>query len=188
MSKLKDHKSHPLTDQEVIDLVNGKAKVVTYDKLYKYKSIDDLLKPHGAVFLLYQQDRNYGHWVALFKREDRKGNVEIEVFNSYGQFPDDELFYTAKEKRKELNHDYPYLTRLLYKAPRNYDIIYNQYPFQKFGKGINTCGRHTVLRLLNKDKSLNEYVKWFTEEMGGNINSKKTDDFVTKETLFELKS
>lgn len=99
---LKDHKAHSLTDQEVIDLVKGKAKVVTYDQLRtfcKVKNIDDLLKPHGAVFLLYQQQKNHGHWVALFRRENRKGNVEIEFFDSYGIFPDEQLFWTDKTVR-----------------------------------------------------------------------------------------
>lgn len=185
---LQDHKGYALSDQEVIDLVKGKARVVLYEKLRKYKSIDDLLKPHGAVFILYQQDKNYGHWVALFKRENNKGNVEIEFFDPYGEFPDDQLFWTEKDKREELHHDYPYLTELLYKAPRNYDLIYNEYPFQKMGKNVNTCGRHAVLRLQHRNKSLNEYVKWFKNEMGGSLKSKKTDDFVTKETMFEIKS
>lgn len=183
---LKDHKAHSLTDQEVIDLVKGKAKVVTYDQLRKVKNIDDLLKPHGAVFLLYQQQKNHGHWVALFRRENRKGNVEIEFFDSYGIFPDEQLFWTDKTVRKQLHHDYPYLTKLLYKAPRNYDLIYNEYPFQKFGKGVNTCGRWCVHRLQNKDKSLNEYVRMVKAGNGGSVKTKKTDDYVTKETLFKL--
>lgn len=188
MSSLKEHKAHPLSDAEVVHLVKGKAKVVTYDQLHRYKTIDELLSPHGAVFLLYQQKPNYGHWVALFKRENNRGNVEIEHFDAYGVFPDDELFWTSKEERKKLKMDFPYLTKLLYEAPRNYDIIYNEFPFQKKGNGINTCGRHAVMRLQHKDKSLNEYVSHFKKLMGGKpINSGRTDDVVTEETYFALK-
>lgn len=186
-TELKRHKNYALSDQEVIDLVKGKAKVVTYDQLHKYGSINELLPgPHDAVFLLYQQDKSYGHWVALFKRTNKKGNVEIEHFCPYGTMIDDPLLWTTKSKRKELHMDYPYLSKLLLKAPRNYEIIYNQYPFQKMGKGINTCGRHAVMRLRHKDLSLNEYKNRFIKALGGNIRSKKTDDLVTELTMFEI--
>ena len=179
---LQEQKSHSLTDAEVLELVKGKAKVVTYDQLRRYDSIDQLLRPHGAVFLLYQQQKNHGHWVALFKRENNKGNVEIEFFDPYGFFPDEQLFWTDKEVRQQLHHDYPHLTKLLYKSPRNYDLIYNEHKFQKFGKGVNTCGRWCVHRLQNRDKSLQSYLGMVKNGTGGSIKTKRTDDYVTKET------
>ena len=186
-SELKKHKSHALTDEEVVDLVKGKAKVVPYDQLHRFKNIDELLKPHNAVFILYQQQKNFGHWVALFKRKSRKGNVEINYFDPYGNKIDEPLLWTSKAKREELNMNYPYLTELLLDAPRGYDINYNEHKFQKQGEGINTCGRHGVLRLQNKDLTLNQYVKMFEEVLGkGGIKSQKTDDLVTSATMFEI--
>ena len=182
MEELEIHKNHALTDDEVVALAKGKARVVTYDQLHRYKSIDELLEPHDAVFILYQRRKNYGHWVALFKRRDKHNNVEIEYYEPYGGMIDDPLMWTSKSKRKELNMDYPHLTKLLLEAPRNYNIIYNQYPFQKKGSGINTCGRHCALRLQHRDLSLNEYVKLF-----GNVKSPETDDLVTAATMFEIK-
>lgn len=179
--ELKKAKGYSLTDSDVVKLVDGKAKVVLYEDMKDYDTIDELLKPHGAVFILYQQQPNSGHWVALFKREDKHGNAEIEHFDSYGVFPDDELFFTEKRMRKRLHHDKPYLTELLYKAPRNYDLIYNEHPFQKYGKGINTCGRWAVHRLQHRDLSLKDYVKMF-KDAGISINSAKTDDIVTQAT------
>lgn len=179
--EIEKHKKYSLSDSEVMALVNGKAKVVMYDQLNSFKNIDELLSPYGSVFILYQKQKNFGHWCCLFKRRDKHGNVEIEYFEPYGHFIDEPLTWTSKESRKALNMDYPYLTKLLLESPRNYNIIYNEHPFQKMGKNINTCGRHCVMRLQHKNKSLNEYVKLF-----GNVNSKKTDDIVTAETMFDI--
>ena len=175
-------KAYALTDEDVVNAVKGKAKVVLYEDIKDYDSIDELLKPYGAVFILYQQKPSSGHWVPLFKRENNKGNTEVEFFDGYGLAPDEELFFTDKKMRKKLNHDYPYLTELLYNAPRGYELIYNEHPFQKYGKGIATCGRHCVLRLQHRNKSLEDYLRWFKSEMGSGINSEKTDDFVTEMT------
>ena len=144
-----------LDENEIMQLVDNKAKVVLYSDLYKYSNLRDLLAPHGAVFLLYQQRPEYGHWTVLFKQS----KDTIEFFDPYGVFPDDELQWTDSGMRNELNMNYPYLTALLYRAPVNYTITYNDHKFQTQGKGINTCGRWCAMRLALRDQSLKEFIK-----------------------------
>jgi hypothetical protein len=66
--------------------------------------------------------------------------------------------------------DYRYLTKLLSEVPQS--VSYNHHKFQKFecdNMTPTTCGRHVILRLLNKHKNLEAYKKEFdqTRDQGG---------------------
>lgn len=166
---VKTDKGIPLSSEEVMKLVGGQAEIVLYENLYKYDNIDQLLGQHGAVFLLYQQKPSYGHWVAIVRR----GKHEIEFFDPYGGKIDSQLKWTSPAMRKKLNMDYPYLTKLFYEAPNHYSLVYNQYPFQKNGNDVATCGRWSALRIRNKHLTLDEFKNKF------DIKSKHTDNVVT---------
>lgn len=170
--QIKKEKGKALSDSEVMALVNQKAKIVLYEDLINYTNIIDLLKPHGAIFLLYQVKPNYGHWVAVIKRKD-----QIEFFDPYGVFIDDELEWTSPKNRKLFNMDYPHLTKLLYKAPHNFDIIYNEHKFQKLKEGISTCGRWSAARIIRKDLSLSQFKNLF------DMSNPNNDDIITKLTM-----
>jgi len=170
-------KAKALDDTELMNLVDNKAKVVLYSDLYKYGSISELLAPHGAVFLLYQQTPNYGHWCAVFRQD----KYTIEFFDPYSGLPDSELHWTSPEMRKKLNMNYPYLTDLLYNAPPHIDITYNQHKFQKMGKNISTCGRWVACRVAMRHLPLTEFVKLFDKK------AKHNDEIVTIMTTFNLK-
>ncbi len=164
--------ARPLSNDEVMALVKNKAKVVLYEDLIDYESIEDLLHPYGAVFLLYQQAPTFGHWVALIKRKD-----EIEFFDPLAYFIDAQLAWTKPKMRAQLNMDYPYLTRLLLDAPRKYALIYNEHKFQKNKPGTATCGRWAATRIAMKDYSLTEFVEMFDLKKGLN------DELVTALTM-----
>ena len=125
---------------------------------------------------MYQQEPQYGHWTAVF----RQGKDAIEFFDPYSGMPDCELEWTSPEMREQLNMNYPYLTELLYKAPHNLDIIYNEHKFQKDGKNISTCGRWCGIRVALKDLPLTEFVQLFDKKSPFN------DDIVTIMTQLEL--
>ena len=171
---LKREKAKPLDENEMLELVDHKARIVLYSDLHRYNDLADLLKPHGAIFLLYQQQPNYGHWTVLFRR-----GSEIEFFDPYSYMPDDQLKWTKPEMRKKLNMDYPYLTKLLYDAPSMYSISYNEHKFQKHGDGINTCGRWCAARLAARNLTLKEFVEKF------DMKSKTNDNIITEVTTFK---
>jgi len=167
LSKIYDEQKRALDNEEVLQLVKEKAKVVLYENLINYKDIQELLHPHGAVFLLYQIKPSFGHWVAIIKR----GNNEIEFFDPLGYMIDEQLLWTKPASlRRQLNMNYPYLTKLLFEAPRNYSIIYNEHKFQKNKKGINTCGAWSALRIAYKHLSLEEFIKDFNIKDESGIN------------------
>lgn len=172
LQTIKKEKARALSDSEVMNLVNRKAKVVLYEDLADYENIIDLLQPHGAVFLLYQVKPNFGHWVAIIQRKD-----EIEVFDPYGTYIDDQLEWTSPSNRKKFNMDYPHLSRLLFNAPRNFDIIFNQHHFQKLKEGVSTCGRWSAARILRKDLNLTQFKNLFDLKRNDN------DDIITKFTM-----
>lgn len=161
-----------LSESDILDIIDGKARVMTYQELQKYNDLNKALGKHGAIVLLYTTSKNYGHWVALFKVNDNL----VEFFDSYGYPPDDELKFVPEYFRKNNYGDYPHLTSLLYDS--GYNIIYNEYQLQKEKKGINTCGRWVALRLLFRNIPQQIFSKYFY--------SKKNPDKLAVELTNEI--
>ena len=154
-SLINDYKNIALSDNECLQLVNGKANVILYENLIYCNDIDQLINPYGACFLLYETKKNYGHWCAIIKLN----NTTVEFFDPYGVFPDDELKWVPENTKKVLNSDKPYLTSLLYNS--QYNIDYNEHKFQKYSKNIKTCGRWCAVRIYLKYLSLEEFTHLF---------------------------
>ena len=165
--------SYALSDEDVLKVVDGRANIILYPTIHQYKSIDELLEPYGSAFILYEWKPNFGHWISINKLDKNT----IEVFDSYGVEPDEELGWVPKKFRKKSNQDFAYLAQLLYDS--GYNIDYNHYVFQKKGKDISTCGRHSALRIVFKDLPLEEYYEIF----GGN----DSDELVTLVTMLVTK-
>jgi hypothetical protein len=152
MSKsLKYYENIALTNFDILKLLNGKANIVLYPDLYRYGTIDQLLGQYEACILLFEARPNYGHWVCIFKLNDNT----LEFFNPYGGFPDDSLRLISTKFKKKSHQDKPYLSLLMLQS--SYELTYNEFQFQSRKGDIKTCGRHCVVRILNRDKSLYEY-------------------------------
>ena len=157
MDYINDEVAEPLSDDDVLALVKGKANVIRNMDLDKYQSIDEMLYPYDACFLLYESKPHYGHWCCLTKH----GN-ELEFFDSYGSsskqgsgFPDSQLNYIDEDFLLASGQNNRYLTELLLKC--DYDMSYNDHPFQKSGSKIATCGRWASIRILLKDLKLADF-------------------------------
>jgi len=156
-----------LSDRDVLSKLDGKVNIELYPNLYKYDNIRQLLGVNRACVLLVESKPKYGHWVCIFQRDDG----DIEFFDSYGEdktkigsgMPDFSLSLIDPYFRKETNQDFTYLSKLLMEFPGN--LHYNQYRFQKHGKGIRTCGRHCVFRLMNRHLNLEDYKKYMDHLM-----------------------
>lgn len=152
-----------LSDSDLNKLVSGRAKIVIYGEVQKYKRIEDMLGRYGACFLLYEMKPNYGHWCLIFKRSDSV----LEFFDPYGEYIDDELLYVPREFRNMSGQGFPHLSKLLY----NYKgkIEYNEFPFQSEEKGIRTCGRWCVVRLWYRWLNLEQFKDLFLSSEGDKI-------------------
>ena len=157
MDEIMDHyKTVSLSDLDVLKLVKHKAKCLLYKDLEKYNTIDEALGKHGALFLLYETSPQYGHWCAVFRRN----KDTINFFDSYGTFPDQELYWVNKNTRKHLGQNIPYLSHLLLKS-KNTNLEYNDYKYQKSDKNISTCGRWAAIRIILRDLTCEQFQKVF---------------------------
>lgn len=155
MKNLKEIQRTALTDIDIRRILGQNTKILKYGELDDYSSIDHLLGASDFVVILVETEVNSGHWVCLLRYPDRK---IIEWFDSYGLYPDDELKYVNLQARQELDELTPELTYLLDACP--YQVVYNKTDLQEWKKGINTCGRHVCLRLLNIHKPLPQYIAY----------------------------
>jgi hypothetical protein len=80
--------------------------------------------------------------------------------DSYGKLPDQPLEVEFINERDGQEHFY--LTRLLSICKRK--VIYNHHPLQSKDRRVSTCGRWVVLRLLNKEKTLEEFYDELVQE------------------------
>ena len=152
---IRDDISELISDDDIIEYFGEhfKKKIVKYSDLDEYKTIDDLL-PNSEDFaiLLVESNFNSGHWIALLKYD----NI-IEIFNSYGGPPGEELQFVGKKKNNELEQFEPYLNQLLDKAlQQGKQVIYNKVKLQKLKQDYNTCGRWCIIRcIMLKDFDMN---------------------------------
>ena len=131
----------PISDADILKTIT--TRVIEYKRLKNYKKIDDIFINGSCVLLIENPSGVVGHWVCVVKRGKGK-NAVISYFDSYGRQPDPELYLAG---------GYPYLSRLLYDCP--YELEYNEYNYQK--TGTSTCGRHVIVRIIMKDKTLDDY-------------------------------
>lgn len=170
IDELRVYEDIALSDGQLLNLIDGKAKLVLYPDLVKYDNIDEVLGNHGACILLFEARPNYGHWTCIHRTGDN-----VEFFNPYGGYPDDSLQYIPMHFRKISNQYEPYLSKLMYDSP--YQLSYNEHKFQKHGKDIKTCGRHCALRLIYRNLSLPEYTEMI--KMLKSNTRLPTDELVT---------
>lgn len=143
----------PLFGRDIYNLLRGQTNVILYSQLPQYSSVAELLHPYGNAVILYpDRSDSDGHWTGLHYTFDDSGRRVVEFFDPYGISVDREWRFTRSR--------YPnYLAQLLLSSPL--PVHYNQHRIQKFKKGINTCGRHVVNRILNSNLSLQQYWRAF---------------------------
>ncbi len=128
--------------------------VLTYKDLLDYDDIDSMLGKHKAAVILYEQKENFGHWCCVFLEDG-----VLYFFDPYGIFPDEQLKDIDDRYRIKSGQDYHYLSYLMAISP--YEVDYNDYQLQDEHKGINTCGRWCVARILNRDLDAEQFAELF---------------------------
>lgn len=146
---IKNLQKQPLNGRQMLELVDNKANLIIINNLKNYSNIDEVLGPYGAVILLYEIQKNNGHWVCLFK----KAPETLYFFDPYGLYPDEQLKFG--------NYSKPYLSNLLNDS--NYKVIYNRTNLQKYCKNISTCGKFVAFRLIFRDLETDKFLSLFLD-------------------------
>jgi len=158
---IKEIEASPISDA-LIKKYLPNTRIVMYNELPQYNNIEELLPTKRCFFvLLYMDSPNTGHWTCVL----RQNNI-IEMFDSYGKYPDDDLKWVSKDIKHDLGINDKYLSKLFNKTKLK--VIYNTEPYQAGGSKIATCGRHVVFRLMNIDKPLKKYHNFIKNEMKKN--------------------
>lgn len=146
---INDGEKIELTENDILNILDGKVNVIAYSDLFTYRNIDEALGPYNALIVLYQvQSHNEGHWSLLYRE-----NNTLHFFDPLGIEMDKEIlfisnFFTLDNKGERV----PHLSYLVNKS--GYKVISNTTKYQKNSKHINTCGRWCCVRL--KFRYLNE--------------------------------
>jgi hypothetical protein len=154
---VKRGEQYAFSGKNMKDLTENKYSIYKYQDLEQIKNVDQLLGKTGGFILLFQNTEFSGHWVCVFKIDDKT----LEFYDSYGLKVDEELEFTEFNRRRHQGKVVPHLTHLLDNS--RYNVISNDYDFQ--GKEditqTQTCGRWVGWRLRHRDIPLKEFQDLF---------------------------
>jgi hypothetical protein len=123
---------------------DANQKILKYSQLENINDINELLPDENDYrVILTENKKNSGHWCAITRDKD-----VYTWFDSYGEYPDDELKFIPKFINQMLGQDKKHLSRLLKTIKEPNKIFYNKTKYQKLKEGINTCGRWCICFLL----------------------------------------
>jgi len=155
---IKDAEKIPLSGEDLLRMTNHETKVMRYEELKHYDSLESVLQPHGSVILLYQTAEDFGHYSTLIDR----GNRRLEFYDSYGFKPDEGLNHNNEfHLRIHGGRIVPHLHALIVSS--GWLVEYNPVRLQKRLADENTCGRYAVLRIILKDDSLKTFNSLLTK-------------------------
>lgn len=155
-------------DDDIRRYFGPQAKIITYDNLKNYNSIDELLpNEKDYAFILYLNSQHSGHWILLTRYKTMSGHCVIEYWDPYGKQIDDPLHWHNKRKLEGMGVDEPYLTNLISDAVNNKNCTYieNRTKYQKYGD-VKSCGRHCIFRLMNFlecNRNAQDYYKYMKQ-------------------------
>ncbi len=144
----------PLSGQDLKNITNGKANILRYSDLMNYENIEQVLGEHGAAIILYQTERDFGHYASIFKSaQDPEGTLIF--FDSLGITMDKELKLSTFNAKNMGGTAVPHLTDLV--RASNYKVISNTKKLQLNAFANNTCGRYAAMRIVWRALSNKEF-------------------------------
>ena len=150
----------PLTNFDLEKYI-GKGRIVKYSEIDDFYHIDQLL-PGKKDFkvILFETDKNSGHWIVLTKDESKN---EYILFDSYGNSLGSHYRFNKADKNKELGNEKNALKKLLRTRRKGMRIVSNKNRFQSVADSTETCGYWVLLFLnfyLDKNYNLKQFEKW----------------------------
>ena len=149
--------SYAMSNSDIFKVI-GKSSVIKYPQFGSMSHIDECFDSQGRCVIFFETVSNkVGHWECLYK-----DGTTINFFDSYGIGPDVARKYLSKTTQINLKETKPLLTNLIKKS--GYDCIYSGFDYQSWKGNVETCGKHVSIRLLNKDKSNEDYYDYLQSE------------------------
>lgn len=163
-----------LTGTEIRDFVKDKYPLHMYQDLGRVNNLHDILGPQNACIILFPvQSATSGHYTAIIYYEEIN---TLHYFDSYGFDWNQELKYSNQPITKQ-----NLIGKLFANAQQQgMKVTFNQNRYQVLKDGVNTCGKHCIMRL--KFKYLRE------DEYGRLMRHQKytPDEIVTMATFLGL--
>ena len=150
---VQDHIAYPLSDDDIRHILGKDIKIFTYPDLETMSSIEDCFDAKGRCIILFlTENETSGHWCCMMRK--KKG---IYFWDPYGEEPEEQKDGVPKSRLEQLDMDQPLLTELFRKS--GLPVYYNSHQYQTDRRGVNTCGRWCVARLLYAPKSEEYFLK-----------------------------
>ena len=150
----------PLSDADLKHILGEDLKILQYSELANHSSLDSILpKAKDDCIILYEEEENSGHWVALLRYDDT-----VEYFDPYGNKWDVPLKWNSRTENQQLGQTMKYLSGLLERS--NLKRTYSPYHFQRLNSTTNTCGSHCahrIYRLRHDNMDLHDYYGYMEE-------------------------
>ncbi len=145
----KVEQTYALSAEDLYEATGKQCNIFIYEELPELikdgKSIEWLFKNHNRkkkgkkylpCVLLYPITKDMGHWTCLIRRNDKL----IEHFDPYA-------FSTDEQLSLGYNKNPPYLSSMIANSTYD-DIEFSNVQLQELKKGVNTCGRWILMRII----------------------------------------
>lgn len=160
---MKQELAYPLSTDEILTALHHKCRVIDYNTLAKYNSIDDLLnQSFGKVIILFEFAPRNGHWCSVLYINKPGQAKSILFFDSYGTKPDKILDWCPKTFLKLSGQKRSTVLKILYNS--KYQVYYNQHHLQKESPKISTCGRWCILMCLHNNMDENDFYDYIKQQ------------------------
>lgn len=135
-SRYENLKRTALGDHEITNYLGGRTKVLKYNEIPQYSSLEQLLHPYNNVVILLETKHDFGHWICI----KRTGDV-ISFFDSYGDFPDQQKKFVNSNFLKDSGQKFNIICKMLDEASYKYTIEFSDRRLQNMDDlTISTCG------------------------------------------------
>lgn len=163
LDRIRERLKTPTSGKDLKYMLGDKVKIVLYDDLKNYNTLDELLQPYRQTIILYPLpgSEDVGHWCCVFEQVGNSNNI-VQYFDSFGCYPDDNISRVNKENAIEGKSLIDkHLLKLMIESPHE-DFHYNDCSFQNRDNPMsNCCGLWCVLRLKNNNLSCEQFEKLF---------------------------
>ena len=163
LSAIAEATAHPLSSEELQNLLGSHGGVATYDAVFGREDFRGepvdlrtalLEQPGRACAFLWRSEPTFGHWIAAFIGP----RGEPYVFDSYGERAPDAWRRGAGAAALGQSASRPLILEGMLRAgyPR---IHWNEYPLQRLDPAVQTCGRWAAVRIGLRALDVDEFAQ-----------------------------
>lgn len=183
LNKVKSLEAVPLSETDMNKLCPGVPVTIFYD--LQTKTLDEVLGTNDCGIILFVESKEganiSGHWLAMIRRPS-EGTVLL--FDPYGggRSPWNlDRTFVSNGTLNALHESAPYMDEIVQGA--GLKPVYNKFRFQRMREGVNTCGRHCAVRVMNWDKSDDEYKSFIEHFSAMHMDPDEAVTFITQQKL-----